>query len=145
MGSPHTFFSDKTIVPAVVPTAGGVAALTATVVDGTGFGRACFIIATGAAAAGATIDAKIQESLTSGGAYADHATATDVTQLVAATGASKVVAIDMSINPAKCFMKIVGAVGTDTFANSAICILYGGTGTIPKTAAASFKQAVVVF
>ena len=141
----HTFFSDKTIVPACIPKASTVTTLVAVAVDGTGFDRACFIIATGAAAVGATLDVKITESATTGGSYTDHAPATDITQLVAATGASKVVAIDIKINPAMCFMKIAGAVGTDTFAHGAVCVLYNGTGVLPRTAAASFKEAVVVF
>lgn len=140
----HTFFSNLTIVPAVVPTAGAATTITATVVNGTGFDRACFIIATGAAAAGATLDAKVQESASSGGSYTDHGTATDITQLLAASGASKVVAIDLKINPDMPFMKIVGAVGTDTFANGAVCVLYKGSGSLPRTAAASFKEAIVV-
>ncbi len=137
------FFSDMTIVPAVVPTAGAVGSLTATEVNATGWDRACFIIATGAAGVNATLDAKVQESATSGGTFADHSPATDI-QLTAATGANKVAAIDLRVNPAKPFLKIVGSVGTTTFANSVICVLYKGTHWNPPTRAASFVQAVEV-
>lgn len=113
------------VVPAVVPTAGAVAAITATVVDGTGYDRAMWVIATGAAAAGATIAAKIQSSATSGGSYADVSGAASA-GLTAAANASKIQVIDMPVNPAKAFMKVVGSVGTDTFANAAVCILYNG-------------------
>ena len=48
----NTQLGDKVkIVNAVVPTAGAVAALTATVVDGTDFDRVEFVLSTGAAAA----------------------------------------------------------------------------------------------
>lgn len=124
------------VVPAVVPTAGSVAALTPVEVDGRGFSRALFIIATGAAATNGTLDAKVQKAATSGGALTD-CTGAAITQLTAATGASKVVAIDVTIDPAKPFMKITGAVGTATFANSVVCILYNGSGKYPKSAPAT--------
>lgn len=139
----HQMASEVCVVPAVVPTVGSVAAITATVVDGTGFDRAMFIIVTGAANTGATLDAKIQESASSGGSYADHGTATDITQLAAATGASSVVTIDMAINKAKPFMKIVGSVGTETFANAAVCVLYHGSRSYPATAS-TWDESVVV-
>lgn len=124
------------IVPAVVPSAGSVAAMTPVEVDARGFGRALFIIATGAAATNGTLDAKIQKSETSGGDLADI-TGAEITQLLAATGASKVVAVDVTVDPAKPFMKVTGAVGTATFANSVTCVLYGGSGLYPKSAPAT--------
>jgi hypothetical protein len=85
-----------------------------------------WLVQTGAAATGATIDFKIQSATATGGTFADVASAA-LTQVLAATGASKVFAIDMPVNPAKPFMIPVGVVGTDTFANSAVAILYRGT------------------
>lgn len=113
------------IVNAVIPTAGAAAAITATVVDGTGFSRCAFVLSTGAAATGATIAYKIQSSATSGGSYADVTNAA-LTNLAAASDASKQFVIDMPVDPAKPFMKVVGTVGTDTFANSSVAILYRG-------------------
>ena len=122
----NTRLGDKIkIVNAVVPTVGSVAAITATVVDGTGFTRCAFVLSTGAAAVGATLTCKIQSSTATGGSYADVSGAA-LTNLAAATAASKQYVIDMPVDPAKPFMKIVGAVGTDTLANSAIAILYRG-------------------
>ena len=138
------FLSDKTIVPAVIPTAGSVAALTPVEVDGRGWGRAAFIVATGAAATNGTLDVKVQEAATSGGGLTDHSPANSITQLLAAMGASKVVLIDFRINPAKPFLKVTGAVGTATFANSVICVLYNKGGTLPATKAASFPEAIEV-
>ncbi len=123
----NTQLADKVkIVNAVVPTAGAVAALTATAVDGSGnYDRVMFVMSTGAAAAGATMTFKIQSSATSGGSYAD-VTSAALTNLAAATGANKQFVIDMPIADAKPFFKVVGAVGTDTFANGTIAILYRG-------------------
>ena len=124
------------VVPAVVPTVGAVANLTPVEVDGRGFSRALFIFGTGAAAAGAKYNAKIQKAATSGGALAD-CTGAALTEVLAATGASKALAIDVTIDTAKPFMKITGAVSVDTFANGAVCILYNGSGSYPKSDAAT--------
>jgi len=133
----NTQLGDKIkIVNAVVPTAGSVAAITATVVDGTGYDRVMFVLSTGAAAVGATLTCKIQSSTATGGAYADVASAA-LTNLAAATGASKQYIIDMPVAKAKPFLKIVGAVGTDTLANSAIAILYKGVNYPVSTAYAA--------
>lgn len=134
----NTQLADKVkIVNAVVPTVGAVAAMTATVVDGSaGYDRVMFVLSTGAAAAGATIDFKIQSSATSGGVYADVASAA-LAQVTAAAGASKQFVIDMPVADAKPFFKVVGAVGVDTFANSAIAILYKGTNYPVSTAYAT--------
>ncbi len=124
------------IVPAVVPSAGAVDDITAVEVDARGFSRALFIIGTGAAAAGATLSAKIQKSATSGGALSD-CTGAALTNLAAATGASKVYGIDVTVDPAKPFMSLTGAVGTDTFANGCVCVLYNGSGSYPNAAPAT--------
>lgn len=122
----NTQIADKfKIVNAVVPTVGAVAALTATVVDGTGYKRCQFVLSTGAAAAGATIAFKIQSSDATGGAYAD-VTSAAFASITAAAGASKQFVLDMPVDPAKPFMKVVGAVAVDTFANSCAAVLYRG-------------------
>ena len=122
----NTRLGDKIkIVNAVIPTAGAVANLTATEVDGTGYDRCMFILSTGAAAVGATMTFKIQSSATTGGALADVSGAA-LSNLAAATGASKQFVIDMPVASAKPFLKVVGAVGTDTFANGTIAVLYRG-------------------
>lgn len=113
------------IVSTVVPTVGAAAGMTETEVDGTGYSRVLWLLHTGAAATGATIDFKIQSATATGGSFGD-VTSAALTQVTAAAGASKVFGIDMPIDPAKPFMIPVGVVGTDTFANSAIAILYRG-------------------
>lgn len=123
----NTRLSDKIkVVNAVVPSAGAATGMTAIAVDGTGFSRVMFILSTGAAATGATIAFKITSSATTGGSYADVSGAA-LTGLEAASGASKQFAIDMPVDPAKPFMKVAGTVGTDTFANSVIALLFKGT------------------
>jgi len=124
------------VVPAVVPSAGAATTITPVEVDGRGFSKALFIIATGAAATGAKLNAKIQKSATAGGSLAD-VTGAALTELAAADDASKVFAIEVTIDPAKPFMKVTGAVGTDTFANSITCVLFDGSRKYPNSAAAT--------
>lgn len=122
----NTRLPDKIkIVKTVVPTAGAAAGMTETEVDGSGYSRIAWVVMTGAAATGATIDFKIQSATSTGGSFADVSGAA-LTQVLAASGASKIYVIDMPVNPAKPFMIPVGVVGTDTFANSAMAILYRG-------------------
>jgi len=114
------------IVLAVAPSAGSVATYTPIVVDGTGFDRVKFIIATGAAGAGnSTMSFKVQSSATSGGSYADVSGAASA-GLTKAANASTIQVYDIPVDPAKPFMKAVGAVGTDTLANCIIAELYNG-------------------
>lgn len=128
------------VVPAIVPTVGSVADITAVEVDCTGFDRVCYILGTGAAGSGATLTLRVQEAAATGMGTAADITGAALTNLAAATGASKVFGIDVRVNPAKPFQILVGAVGTQTFANGAVAILYEGSGTYPKTAA---TQAVI--
>ena len=122
----NTQLGDKLkIVNACVPTVGAVAAMTAIAVDGTGYDRVMFILSTGAAAAGATINLKITSSATTGGIYAD-VTSAAFAEITAAAGASKQFIIDMPVADAKPFFKISGAVAVDTFANSVCAVLYRG-------------------
>lgn len=133
----NTRLPDKIkIVSAVVPSAGAATTMTPVEVDGSGYGRVAWVLSTGAAATGATIAYKIQSSATTSGSFAD-VTSAALTGPIAATGASKQFVIDMPVNPARPFMKIVGAVGTDTFANSSIAILYRGVSYPVDTAYAS--------
>ena len=128
------------VVPAIVPTAGAADAITATEVNCAGFDRVCYILATGAAGAGATLALKVQEAAATGMADAADITGAALVNLAAATGASKTFGIDVRVNPAKPFQILVGTVGVQTFANGAVAILYEGSGTYPKTAA---TQAVI--
>lgn len=129
------------IVPAIVPTAGAVKAITATAVDCTGFDRVCYVLGTGAAGTGATLTLKVQEAAVVAMTSAADITGAALVNLAAATGASKMYGIDVRVNPAKPFQILVGDVGTQTFANGAVAILYEGSGTYPKTAA---TEAVIV-
>lgn len=137
----NTRLSDKIkIVNAVVPTVGSAGAMTATVVDGTGYDRCMFVLTTGAATAGATGTFKIQSSATSGGSYADVSGAA-LTNL-ADTDGSKQFVVDMPVDPAKLFMKVVGTTVTQPIANSTIAILYRGLAYPVDTAYAG--EAVVI-
>jgi hypothetical protein len=115
--------------------------MTETEVDCTGFDRVCYIIMTGAAGAtGSKLNFKVTEAAATG-----MANAADITgaALVEVTGAAPnlVYAIDCHVNAAKPFQIAVGTVGTNTFANGAVAVLYEGSGQFPKTAA---TEAVIV-
>lgn len=128
------------IVNSIVPVSSNTA-LTETEIDCTGFDRVCHIITVGAMATGATLDYKVQEAAATGMGSAADISGAALTQIAAATGASKVYAIDIPVNPAKPFQKAVGAAATDVVLSGAIAILYEGSGTFPKTAA---TQAIIL-
>lgn len=111
------------VVNANIPTASGTT-LASTVVAGAGFDRVMFLLTTGAAATGATLNMKITSSDATGGSYADVTDAA-LTE-IADTGGSKQFIIDMPVNSAKPFMKTVLAAATDTFACTCVAILYRG-------------------
>ena len=96
------------IVNSIVPVSSNTA-LTETEIDCTGFDRVCHIITVGAMATGATLDYKVQEAAATGMGSAADISGAALTQIAAATGASKVYAIDIPVNPAKPFQKAVGA------------------------------------
>ena len=109
--------------------------LTETEIDCTGFDRVCHIINVGAMTANGTFDYQVQEDSATGMASAADVTGAKLTQVKAATGASKVYAIDIPVNPAKPFQKAVAACGAANVTVGAIAVLYKGSGTYPKTAA----------
>ena len=122
------------IVQSVAPVTSNTA-LTATEIDCTGFDRVCHIINVGAMTANGTFDYKVQEDSATGMANASDIAGAALTQVLAASGASKVYAIDIPVNPAKPFQKAVAACGTANVTVGAIAVLYEGSGTFPKTAA----------
>ena len=128
------------IVQSVAPVTSNTA-LTETEIDCTGFDRVCHIINVGAMTATGTFDYKVQEDSATGMATAADVTGAALVQVLAATGASKVYAIDMPVNPAKPFQKAVAACGTANVTVGAIAVLYEGSGTFPKTAA---TQAIIL-
>jgi len=128
------------IVQSVAPVTSDTA-LTETEIDCRGFDRVCHIINVGAMTATGTFDYKVQEDSATGMATAADITGAALTQVLAATGASKVYAIDIPVNPAKPFQKAVAACGTANVTVGAIAVLYEGSGTFPKTAA---TQAIIL-
>ena len=122
------------IVQSVAPVTSNTA-LTATEIDCTGFDRVCHIINVGAMTANGTFDYKVQEDSATGMANAADVTGAALTQVTASSGANKVYAIDLPVNPAKPFQKAVAACGTANVTVGAIAVLYEGSGTFPKTAA----------
>ena len=128
------------IVPSIVPVSSNTA-LTEAEIDCTGFDRVCHIITVGAMASGATLDYQVQSAAATGMSGAADVSGAALTQIAAASGASKVYAIDMPVDPAKPFQKAVGAAGTNTVLVGAVAVLYNGSGTYPKIAA---TQAIII-
>ena len=128
------------IVQSVAPVTSSTA-LTETEIDCTGFDRVCHIINVGAMTANGTFDYKVQEAAATGMANASDIVGAALTQVLAASGASKVYAIDVPVNPAKPFQKAVAACGTADVTVGAIAVLYEGSGTYPKVAA---KEAIIL-
>lgn len=115
--------------------------LTEIEIDCRGFDRVCHIITVGAMAATGTLDYKVQEAAATGMANATDIAGAALTQVLAATGAEKVYAIDVPVNAAKPFQKAVAAHGVANVTSGAIAVLYEGSGTFPKTAA---TQVIVI-
>jgi hypothetical protein len=128
------------IVPSIVPVSSNTG-LTETEIDCTGFDRVCHIINVGAMTATGTFDYKVQEDAATGMASAADITGAALTQVLAATGAKKVYAIDIPVNPAKPFQQAVAACGTADVTVGAIAVLYKGSGTYPKVAA---KETIIL-
>lgn len=128
------------IVQSVAPVTSNTA-LTETEIDCTGFDRVCHIINVGAMTTNGTFDYKVQEDSATGMATAADVTGAKLTQVKAATGASKVYAIDIPVNPAKPYQQAVAACGTANVTVGAIAVLYEGSGTFPKVAA---KEAIIL-
>ena len=129
------------IVPSIVPVSSNTA-LTEVAIDCTGFDRCCHIISTGAMATGATLDYQVQEdSVAAMNVAATDIAGAELTQIEAATGAGKVYAIDVPVNPAKPYQKAVGTAAVAAALVSAVAVLYEGSGTYPKTAA---TQAIIL-
>ena len=116
-------------------------AITETEIDCRGFDRVCHIIEVGAMVTGGTLDYKVQEAAATGMANASDIAGAALTQVLAASGASKVYAIDVPVNPAKPFQKAVATAGTANVTSGAVAVLYEGSGTFPKTAA---TQAIIL-
>lgn len=128
------------IVQSVAPVTSNTA-LTEVEINCAGFDRVCHIINVGAMTASGTFDYKVQEDSATGMANAADVTGAALTQVTASSGANKVYAIDLPVNPAKPFQKAVAACGTANVTVGAIAILYEGSGPFPKTAA---SQAVIL-
>jgi hypothetical protein len=128
------------IVQSVAPVTSNTG-LIETEIDCTGFDRVCHIINVGAMTATGTFDYKVQEDAATGMASAADITGAALTQVLAATGAKKVYAIDIPVNPAKPFQQAVAACGTADVTVGAIAVLYKGSGTYPKVAA---KETIIL-
>lgn len=110
------------IVQAVAPTAGSPGTMTATEVNATGFNRALFAIHVGAMTNTATLDAYVQSATTSGGSFANTASAA-LTQVID-TGGGKTYLIDMPVDKARAFLKLIVVTATAAAVNGATALLY---------------------
>jgi hypothetical protein len=116
----------------VVPGSKSTGAITATAVDAQGFDRVQHVIQLGSFGTGASFDAEITESASSGGSYTIIASSglTPIT----ASGANKVVLVDVPVNSAKPYQKIRSTASTAAIGMSVVALCYGGSGAKPTTA-----------
>lgn len=135
MAQPHKLQAACNVVKASAAHVGTPGTMTATEVDGRGWGRALFIFQLGAATNTATIDIQITDATSAGGSYANTA-GTALTQ-IADTGGGTLHTIDIPVSATRPFMKTLIVTTTAAFVNSAVCVLYGGTHTSNPTQSAT--------
>ena len=136
----HTIGDETKVVRAVAPSAGGAGTMTAVEVDANGYDRCRFIVNVGAATNTGTLDAYVQSATSSGGSFA-NTTSAALTQ-IADTGGNTVHAIDIPVNSARPYLKLIIVTTTAAVANSAVAELYRGTRKQNVTTA--FTQEVVL-
>jgi len=129
-------------VIAVVPVSKSGAAIAATAVDGTGYGRCGFLFLVGTVATGGGVSCSVTESDASGGTYAQKTTTAALTDF-GTTGASKVYILDVPINSAKPHMKLYGTCGTAAVLHGAVALLYGKNGVLADPNLATFAAQYV--
>ena len=122
---------DKTL-SAIAPSIGTIGTMTAIAMDWTGWDRVEYIANLGTAGAGGLFDMKVTECATSGGSY-DDITSAALTQVTKAAGDGKTEKIDVKVNPAKPFQKIVAVTTTGAFPNGVVGRGYRGSGIRPAT------------
>ena len=136
----HTIGDETKVVRAVAPSAGSPGTMTSVEVAAAGYDRCRFIINVGAITATGTLDAYVQSATTSGGSFA-NTTSAALTQITD-TGGSTIHAIDIPVNSARPFLKLVIVTATAAAANSAVAELYRGSRLQNVTTA--FTQEVVL-
>lgn len=119
-------------VVAIAPSAGGAGTMTAIEMDWRGYDRVQYIAALGTATAGGLFDMKVTDCDVSGGTYADMSSAA-LTQVTKAAGDGKTEVIDVKINPARPFHKIVAVTTTAAFPNGVVGRGYHGSGVQKRT------------
>lgn len=119
--------------PQLAITAGSksAGAVTATVVNGSSFDRVQYVITLGAFGTNAGYDASVTESATAGGSY----TAIASSGMTAVTGAAAntLVIIDVPVNSAKPFQKLLSTASTAAVVLSAQANCYNGTRQLGTT------------
>lgn len=117
----HDLLAHAKVVVAVAPTAGSPGTMTATAVDGSGFRRVHYTLLLGAMTSTSDVNAKVTECATSGGSY-DDITSAALTE-IADTGGGAVYTIDVPVNGAKPFQKVVVVVAHAASVNGVIAHL----------------------
>jgi hypothetical protein len=116
---------------AILPISKSNAEIAATAIDGTGFSRCCFLVAVGTVATDAGMSCSVTESATNGGDYTAKTNAVALAA-IGTSGAGKLYAMDVGINPDKPHMKLYGTCGTAAILHSAVALLYRGKAPDPN-------------
>lgn len=115
-------------------------ATTATEVNAIGFDRAQFVVYIGAMDAACVVEMDVLQASASGGTFS-AITSASLTNVTSA-GASKLYMIDVPVSGSKPYLKLRGTSGTARCTISAICNLYRGSSTYPKTS--QFQERVFI-
>ena len=91
------------------------------------------IMMTGSGAGASTMTFQISKCATSNGTYTIATGASFVSFSSTATVTSRCAMMDIPVDPAKPWMKVVDTVGTATLDGACLCLLYDGSHTHPIT------------
>lgn len=129
----NQILSDMKVLAVLTPASRSAGAAESGVIDARGYSRVLWIFHAGVNQTNGTQDVKITSSATSGGTYAD-VTSAALTQ-VTTSNDEALYMLDMPVDPAKPFMKLVDTVATAAGIAGASVVLYGGSRTLPPTQA----------
>lgn len=128
----HLIYNIEPVV-AITPATMTAATHSGVTIDGTGYDRAAFIMMLGSGAGASTMTFQISKSATSAGTYTIATGASFVSFSSTATITNRCAMMDIPVDPAKPWMRVVDTVGTATLDGACLCLLYDGTHTRPIT------------
>jgi len=118
-------------VIAIIPATMTAAAHSGQTIDGTGYDRAAFVMMIGSGAGASTMIFQISKCATSAGTFTIATGASFVSFSSTATVTDRCAIMDINIDPAMPWMKVVDTVGIATLDGACLCLLYKGSDQLP--------------